>query len=77
MSKRLGLGSRLIDSPEDAKSPEVATRTLVAWFVDRRDRIGPALMANDLGGARAIVSGSRTRDIEPFTKVYRQVLADL
>ena len=31
MSQRLGLGSRLVNSPADANSPEVASRILVAY----------------------------------------------
>jgi peptidoglycan L-alanyl-D-glutamate endopeptidase CwlK len=77
MSSRLGLGTRLLNSPDDAKSPEVATRILVAWFIDRQDRLIPALAQSDLSQVRWVVVGSRTRDIERFTEVYRKVLTDL
>ena len=34
MSERLRLGTRLVDSPDDAVSPEVAARALCALFAD-------------------------------------------
>lgn len=75
MSKRLGLGTRLLDSPGDAKTPEVASRTLVAWFLDHH--VQQALDANDLGAVRLAVSGSRTSQIERFTRLYQRILLDL
>ncbi len=77
MSTRLGLGSRLVVSPEDAATPEIACRILVAWFVDRQSNLRPVLERGELGQARRIVSGSATRDIERFTASYNQVLAAL
>lgn len=76
MSTRLGLGSRLLDSPDDAKSPEVASRILVAWFVDRQDRLSTALANGDLAAARRVVAGGITQ-LEKFTQVYNKILAQL
>jgi hypothetical protein len=76
MSERLGLGSRLVDSPGDAKSPEVASRILVAFFADRQEPLLRALAQDDLRFARRMVSGGVVR-IEPFTATYRKVLARL
>ncbi len=73
MSVRLGLGTRLVDSPGDAKSPEVAARILVAWFADRQQQLLPALAQDDLRLARRMVSGGLLR-ITEFTAAYRKVL---
>jgi predicted chitinase len=75
MSQRLGLGSRLVDSPEDANSPEVASRILVAYFVDR-PQISAALANGDLAGAWRRVEGG-PHGFEQFAKTYNQVLAQL
>lgn len=76
MSERLGLGTRLIDSPEDAKSPEVAARVVCAYFVDRLQRFQDALEKNDLVAVRRLVAGS-TSQLEPFTAAYTKILAKL
>ena len=76
MSRRLGLGSRLLDSPDDAKSPEVASRILVAWFVDRQDKLSAALADGDLAAARRVVAGNATQLVK-FTDVYNKILAQL
>ncbi|HVO02040.1 MAG TPA: hypothetical protein VMT54_07550 [Candidatus Cybelea sp.] len=76
MSDRLGLGTRLIDSPDDAKSPEVASRTAVAWFVDRQDRLLAALGNQDLQAARRLLSGGTSR-LEAFVSAYRAVMAKI
>jgi predicted chitinase len=76
MSLRLGLGTRLLDSPDDAKSPEVASRILVAWFVDRQNKLSAALAAGDLTAARRVVSGG-VNQLERFTAAYNKILAQL
>ena len=76
MSTRLGLGTRLLDSPEDAKSPEVACRILVAWFVDRQEKLSAALANGDLTLARRVVAGTANQ-LEQFTAVYTKVLLDV
>lgn len=76
MSMLLGLGSRLVDSPDDAKSPEVACRILVAWFIERQAVLSVALAAGDLAAARRAVAGT-TNQLEKFSGVYAKVLAQL
>lgn len=76
MSQRLGLGTRLVDFPEDAKSPEVASRILVAYLVDRQARFLPALAQGDLAAARRVVAGAAT-NLERFTEVYNRLLGQL
>jgi peptidoglycan L-alanyl-D-glutamate endopeptidase CwlK len=75
MSQRLGLGSRLVDSPEDANSPEVASRILVAYFVDN-PQIAAALGNGNLAGAWRRIEGG-PHGFEQFAKTYDQVLAQL
>jgi len=76
MSDLLGLGTRLIDSPEDAKSPEVASRIAVAWFADNQDRLLARLRNDDLQGARRMLSGGSNRLAE-FQSAYRAVMAKI
>lgn len=76
MSTRLGLGDRLVQSPEDAKSPEVAARVLCAWFVDRLPRVRDALDQNDMAAIRRLVAGGPTQ-LQPFTDLYNKILARL
>jgi predicted chitinase len=76
MSTRLGLGNRLVDSPEDAKSPEVASRVVVAWLVDRQGTFLPALASGNLALARRAVAGAPTQ-LDKFTTVYNKVLGQL
>lgn len=77
MSTRLGLGNRLIVSPEDAATPEIACRILVAWLAARQNLVRPALERGELTAARRAVAGSPTAQLERFTAVYNQVLAAL
>lgn len=76
MSTRLGLGMRLVDSPEDAKSPEVAARVVCAYFIDRLPRLQDALDRNDLMAIRRLVSGAPTQ-MPQFSDAYAKVLAKL
>jgi predicted chitinase len=76
VSVRLGLGSRLVDSPEDARLPEIAARVLVAYFVQRQPSFERALEADNLGHVRRLVYGGPDR-IDQFTTAYRKILADL
>jgi predicted chitinase len=76
MSLRLGLGTRLLNSPEDAKSPEVACRILVAWFADYQKVLSPELADGELAAARRIVSGS-TNQLSHFTALYNKLLVQL
>jgi len=79
MSTRLGLGTRLLDTPEDAKSPEVACRILVAWFVDRQEKLSAALASGDLAAFRRAVRGPVVdqADLSKFSAIYHKVLAQL
>ncbi len=76
VSKQLGLGTRLLDSPDDAKSPEVASRVLVDWFVERRPQFSAALAAGDFATVRKLVTGG-TRGLPQFVAAYQHVLSGL
>lgn len=75
-SKQLGLGSRLIDFPEDAKSPEVASRVAVAYFARFQARARDALAARDFETARRLVTGSG-RDADRLQSLYDRTLKAL
>jgi hypothetical protein len=77
VSTRLGLGTRLVDYPDEANSPEVAARVLCAYFVDAAagNRLRQAL---DSGDPRAIYSyvargPTPSRFVEPYEKLLAQL----
>jgi predicted chitinase len=76
VSEQLGLGTRLVDSPDDAKSPEVASRVLVSWFVERQAAFVGALEREDFATARKLVAGGATQ-LPRFEAAYRQALQGL
>lgn len=76
MSRLLGLGTRLVDAPNDAKSPEVAARIVVAWFADRQERLLASLGAGDLAAVRKQLSGG-LNGFETFRTVYREMMEKL
>jgi predicted chitinase len=75
MSKRLGLGTLLVDSPEEANSPQIAARILCAFFVDAQPRLKNAFENSDVGLVYRIVTGSRPP--ERFAEAYGKLLAQL
>lgn len=76
MSERLGLGSRLVDFPDDAKSPEVASRIAVVYFTDRNARIVAALDEEDFAALRRVVTGG-TGKVDLLVSRYNTLLAKL
>jgi predicted chitinase len=76
MGARLGLGRRLVDNPEDAKSPEVSSRIVCAYFIDRLPKLLTALERDDLATVRRIVNGG-TVSLDTFIPAYRTVLTRL
>lgn len=76
MSDRLGLGSRLVDNPEDAKSPEVSSRIVCAYFVERLPKLLAALENDDLAAVRKRLFGG-TAGLGRFIPAYRTVLTRL
>lgn len=74
MSQRLGLADRLIQFPDDAKSPEIASRIAVAWIVDRKIRVTKALDEDNFVALRRIVVGGSSQ-VEQFKATYVKALA--
>jgi len=56
-SERLGLGSQLIQDPEQANSPAVAAKVLAAFIADKRGMAKYAILGGDLATARKLVNG--------------------
>ena len=78
MSQRLGLGTRLVDSPEEANSPEVAARVLCAFFADAEQRLQRAFERGDARAIYGIVAGgSSTPAAARFAEHYDKLLAQL
>ena len=73
MSERLGLGRQLIENPELAKSPEIASRIAVRFMLDGEPRLTTALDAGDLAAVRRVVTGG-THLVKPFSDRYEKVL---
>ena len=75
-SERLGLGTLLIDSPDDAKDPVIASRILCAYFKDQEPAFASALAQSDFRRVRMLVTGG-SNGADAFSKLYEQVRAVL
>lgn len=73
MSQRLGLGTILVETPEEAKRPEIAARIICAYFTDRSARVSEALDRNDLTTVRRVVAGGAL-SVPQFSAYYDKVL---
>ncbi|ANQ87132.1 hypothetical protein dqs_4116 [Azoarcus olearius] len=67
----LGMGSRLVDEPEDASEPAVAGDLLAAFLADKEALIKRALVADDLGAARRLVNGG-SHGLDRFADAFRR-----
>lgn len=76
MSARLGLGDLLVQSPDLANDPGIASRIACAFVSDRFARIKTALDNDDIGAARKMLSGS-LHGISQFGDIYNHVLQKL
>jgi hypothetical protein len=77
ISELLGLGQRLVDSPEDLSSPEIAARSTVAYIVERQSRVLEALTDNNLERVYKTLVGGLTLRFRDFKKAYGRVLVEL
>ncbi len=68
--KALGLGNRLIASPELATDKTIAARLLAAFMKDKERPIKEALLDDDLKAARRLVNGG-SHGLERFSQAYR------
>lgn len=77
-SQRLGLGTLLTDSPDDANKPEIASRILCDYFKEKEPQFSKALAGADpdLMRVRRLVSGG-SNGLDRFAQLYRSTLAAL
>jgi len=76
ISAKLGLGTLLVDSPDDINKPEIASRVLCGWFKDREQAFATALVESDLRRVHFLASGSAA-GLDRFKELYGKVLAAL
>lgn len=69
-SQRLGLGDRLIDNPDIANDPIVASRILAAFLKDKEPKIRESLARKDYATARKAVNGG-THGLNEFQLTYQ------
>lgn len=72
MSDRLGLGRQLVENPELAKSPEIASRIAVRFMLDSEPRLTTALDGGDLAAVRRVVTGGNLL-VQSFSDRYEKV----
>jgi peptidoglycan L-alanyl-D-glutamate endopeptidase CwlK len=56
-SKALGLGTKLLEEPDLANDPNIASRVIARFLKDRERPIKEALVAGDLASARRLING--------------------
>lgn len=67
---RIGLGSGLLENPDLANDPGVASRLLASFIKNKESAIRQALVDGDLRAARRLVNGG-SHGLERFTEAYR------
>jgi len=65
----IGLGTGLLDNPDLANDPKVASELLAAFLKAHETRIRAALTAGDLATARKLVNGG-TYGVDTFSSAY-------
>jgi predicted chitinase len=75
-SELLGLGTLLVDMPDQANTPEVAARILCFFFKDRLPAVTSAPAGPDIAAIRRLVTGG-TSGLPQFAAAYGKVLAVL
>lgn len=69
IGEKIGLGNKLVETPDLANDPEIAARILAAFLKDKELRIKKELLEGDLRAARKLVNGG-SHGIERFTEAY-------
>ncbi|WP_019506017.1 peptidoglycan-binding protein [Pleurocapsa sp. PCC 7319] len=69
-SRRLGLGTRLVNNPELANDPKIAADLLAYFLKDKENVIRQDLAKSNLRAARRRVNGG-THGIQQFTTAFR------
>ncbi|MEW6103628.1 MAG: peptidoglycan-binding protein [bacterium] len=67
--KAIGLGNNLIDNPDLANDPDIASKLLAIFLKDKERAIKEALIDNDLRLARKLVNGG-SHGLERFTEAF-------
>jgi peptidoglycan L-alanyl-D-glutamate endopeptidase CwlK len=67
----IGLGSALIDNPENAADPDIAAKVLAAFLKRREEAIRKAVAEDNLAAVRRMVSGGVT-GLAVFTDTYNR-----
>jgi putative chitinase len=68
-SAKLGMGADLVDNPDKANDPIVASRLLAFFLKDKEPRIRSALDSGDLAAARRLVNGG-SHGLNEFSDAY-------
>jgi peptidoglycan L-alanyl-D-glutamate endopeptidase CwlK len=68
-SEQLGLGSKLIEEPDLANSPEIAAKILASFLHDNRSMAKYAILGGDLATARRLVNGG-SHGLERFSHAF-------
>lgn len=69
MGEKIGLGNKLIETPDLANDPKIAARILAAFLKDKELRIKKELLEGDLCAARKLVNGG-SHGINQFIEAY-------
>jgi len=70
LGQRLGLRDQLVNQPDRANEPELASSILAAYIADKEVAIKTALLEDDLRTARRLVNGG-SHGLDRFTDAYR------
>lgn len=72
-SQELGLGNQLIDNPDSANDPKVASSIFAEYLKQNRVAIEKAIKDNDFKAMRRIVNGPACLHTEEFKDAYLKV----
>lgn len=74
MSQKLGLGDLLVENPDLANDPGVASRILCILLSEKMPSLKSALDSGDLARARRIISGG-SLGLAKFTVTYKKIIS--
>jgi peptidoglycan L-alanyl-D-glutamate endopeptidase CwlK len=69
-SAKLGIGAGLVEDPDKANDPAIASQLLALFLKDEEQRIRNALDSGDLATARKLVNGG-SHGLDDFSDAYR------
>lgn len=68
--RRLGMGSRLLEQPDDANDPTIAADVLMAFLGDKERAIKEAILDRNFLQARRLVNGG-SHGLQRFTEAFQ------